>query len=86
MRRMAVLALSVWLAVLASIVLFAFFWRVGYVRPHVVWGLLSLALIFTPMTWLAVCVVWGSVRGPWRIRAVGWLLVGATPLVWSGTT
>ncbi len=83
MRRIAILALSVWLAVFASIALFTLFWRIGYFRPHILWGLLVLLLTFTPMLWLAACVLWRCVRGPCRLRAVGWLLVGATPLVWS---
>jgi len=83
-RRIAVLALSVWIAVFASIALFTLFWRIGYVRPHVLWGLLSLAATLIPLAWLAVSALWRSVRGPGRLRAFGWLLVGATPVVWIG--
>ncbi len=84
MRRVAILALSVWIAVIASTGLFTLFWRIGYFRPHVLWGILSLAAMLIPMAWLAACALWRSVRGPCRLRAVGWLLVGATPLVWCG--
>jgi hypothetical protein len=37
-----------------------------------------------PIAWLAVAALWRCVRGPCRLRAVGWLLVGATPLVSAG--
>ncbi|MHC4399982.1 MAG: hypothetical protein ACYTG0_09905 [Planctomycetota bacterium] len=84
MRRMAILALSVWVAVIGSIALFTLFWRIGYFRPHFLWGILSLAAMLIPMAWLAVAALWRCVRGPCRLRAVGWLLVGATPLVWTG--
>lgn len=84
MRRIAALALCIWIAVFASVALFALFWRAGYFRPHVAWGILSLAATLVPMAWLAISVLWRSVRGPCRLRAIGWLLVGATPLVWSG--
>ena len=83
MRRVAILASSVWLAVFVSIALFTVFWRAGYSRPHVFWGLLSLLLVLTPTIWLAVAVLWRCVRGPGRLRAIGWLLIGATPLVWA---
>ncbi len=77
MRRIAVLALSVWIAVIGSIALFTLFWRIGYFRPHFLWGILSLAAMLIPIAWLAVAALWRCVRGPCRLRAVGWLLVGA---------
>ena len=82
MRRIVILASSVWLAVFVSTTLSTLFWRVGYLRPHALWGLLSLVLMFTPMIWLAASALRRIVCGPCRLRAVGWLLVGATPLVW----
>jgi len=84
MRRHAVLALSVWIAAFASIALFTVFWRVGYFGPHILWGILSLAATFTPMMWLAASALWRCVRGPGRLRAIGWLLVGVTPVIWIG--
>ena len=53
MRRIAVLALSVWVAVIGSIALFTIFWRIAYFRPHFLWGILSLAAMLSPMVWLA---------------------------------
>ena len=82
MRRIVILASSVWIAVFASVALFTLFWRVGYFRPHVIWGILSLLTPFLPMAWLAVAALWRCVRGPCRLRAAGWLLIGATPLIW----
>lgn len=84
MRRNAILASSVWIAVFASIALFTFFWRVGCFRPHPLWGVLSVVLTLTPMTWLAASALRRIVCGPCRLRAFGWLLVGATPVVWIG--
>jgi hypothetical protein len=84
MQRIAVLALSVWIAVIGSIVLSTLFWRIGYFRPYFLWGILSLAAMLIPMAWLAIAALWRSVGGPCRLRAVGWLLVGATPLVATG--
>jgi hypothetical protein len=83
-RRHAVLALCVWIAAIATIVLFTIFWRVGYVGPHALWGVLSLAAIVVPLLWLAASALWRCVRGPGRLRAIGWLLLGATPPVWIG--
>jgi hypothetical protein len=84
MRRIVILTLSVWGALFASIVVFAFFWRVEHYRPHPLWGILSLVLMFTPATWLAISTSRRILCGPCRWRAVGWLLIGATPLVWTG--
>ncbi len=81
MNRTAKLALIVWAAVGASIALSFLFWRIWYIRPHAFWAVLSVATISFPMMGLAWCVV----RGPNRLRALGWLLIGATPLVWLGT-
>ena len=84
MRRMAISALSVWIGVAVSIALFTLFWRIGYARPHFLWGALSLAAILIPMAWLAVVALWRCIRGPGRLRALGWLLIGVTPLIWIG--
>ncbi|MHC4405779.1 MAG: hypothetical protein ACYTG0_39535 [Planctomycetota bacterium] len=84
MRRIVILASSVWIAVIGSIALFTLFRRVGYLRPHPLWGVLSLVAMFAPMTWLAASALRRIVCGPCRWQAVGWLLVGATPLVWTG--
>jgi hypothetical protein len=83
-RRIAILAFSVWIATFVSIGLFTLFWRIGYFRPHVLWGILSLAATFVPLAWLVPSALWRGVRGPCRLRAIGWLLVGVTPLVWIG--
>lgn len=83
MRWMAILVLSNWIAVIGSIALFTLFWRTGYICPHFLWGVLSLVAIFVLTTWLAVSALWRCVRGPDRLRSLGWLLVGATPLVWT---
>ncbi len=53
MRRMAILKLSVWVAVIGSIALVALFWRIGYFRPHFLWGILSLAAMLIPTERLA---------------------------------
>ena len=82
MQRHARLALSVWIAVLAMIVLFTTFWRTGYVGPQLLWGVLSLAVVLIPFLCVATSTLWRCIRGPGRLRAIGWLLIGATPLVW----
>ena len=84
MQRHAKLALTVWIAVLAIIVLFTIFWRTGYVGAQLFWGVLSLTVVSVPFLWLAASTLWRFVRGPGRCRAIGWLLIGATPLVWIG--
>lgn len=82
MQRHAKLALSVWIAVLATIIVFTIFWRVGYAGQQLLWGILSLAATLIPFAWLAASTLWRLVRGPGRLRAIAWLFVGATPLVW----
>jgi hypothetical protein len=83
-RLIAMLASSIWIAAMTSIALFTLFWRIGYFRPHVIWGLLSLAATLIPLAWLAASALWRCACGPSRLRAIGWLLVGATPVVWIG--
>ncbi len=82
MRCHARLALSVWIAALATISLFTIFWRVACFRPHFLWGILTLLAMLVPLVWLAASTLWRFVRGPGRLRAIGWLLVGATPVIW----
>ena len=84
MRRHAKLALSVWIAALATIFLFTVLWRVGCFRPHFLWGILTSAAMLIPLVWLAASTTWRFVRGPGRFRAIGWLLIGATPVIWMG--
>jgi hypothetical protein len=81
-RRIVVLALSVWLSVIVSIVLFTIFWCVGMLRPHAFWGFFSVVLVLIPLVWLTILSLWRMVRGPNRGQATGWLLVGATPIIW----
>ena len=76
MRCHARLALSVWIAALATISLFTIFWRVACFRPHFLWGILTLLAMLVPLVWLAASTLWRFVRGPGRLRAIGWLLVG----------
>jgi hypothetical protein len=84
MRRIAILAGMVWLAVAASVALFTLFWRIEYYRPHAAWGLASLAAMISPIVALAYVAGRRALFGPNRMRATGWLLLGATPLVWVG--
>ncbi|MHC4086212.1 MAG: hypothetical protein ACYSU5_13525, partial [Planctomycetota bacterium] len=58
MRRIVVLALSVWLSVIVSIVLFTIFWCVGMLRPHAFWGFFSVVLVLIPLVWLTILSLW----------------------------
>ncbi len=77
-------SLYLWLAVALSVLASFLFWRMGYVRPHATWAILSLATIGISLAGLVIVVLCRLVRGKGRLRAVGWLLIGLTPLVWSG--
>jgi hypothetical protein len=84
MRRIVVLTSAVWIAVVATIAVSFLFWRIGCLRPHAIWAVLSIVCIGTSTVGLVAAVLWRVVRGPDRWRAVGWLLLGLTPLVWIG--
>jgi hypothetical protein len=58
------------------------FWRLGYARPHGLWALVSVGLVFIPLLALIISGVWQAWRGPQRLAACGWMLVGVTPLIW----
>jgi hypothetical protein len=81
----ATLAIGVWLALLATLVVSFIFWRIDYVRPHAAWAVASLVLIGLPLVGLLATTSRRLVRGPRRPAAAGWLLLGLTPLVWVGT-
>ena len=81
MRR---LALCVWIAVIGCTAIFTWFWRIDYLRPHALWGLLSLLTVFVPLLGLVSIAAMRLIRGTDRVRAAGWLLIGATPVVWFG--
>jgi len=83
-RRFAILTVLVWFAVLASIVMFFVFWRIDNLRPHAIWASISFASISVPMGALTIAALHRVMQGPCRLRVIGWLLVGATPLVWVG--
>lgn len=80
-----ILALGVWLSVIVSITLFTIFGWVGMLRPHAFWGFFSVVLVLIPLVWLTIVSLGRMVRGPNRRQAVGWLLVGATPIIWIST-
>jgi len=84
-RRIVILALSVWLSVVVSIALFTIFGCVGMLRPHAFWGFFSVVLVLIPLVWLTILSLGRMVRGPNRRQATGWLLVGATPIIWIST-
>jgi len=83
--RLAFLALWIWLAVLFLLSVSFLFWRIGYIRPHAVWAVLSLVFIAAPLVGLGATVSWRLAKGPHRLQAIGWLLIGLTPLVWLGS-
>lgn len=85
MRRIVIFAFALWAAVLVSVVTSFLFWRFGYLRPHAIWAVLSLVSIALPSCGLIVTVLWRLSKGPCRGPALGWLLLGATPLVWIGS-
>ncbi|MCG8448727.1 MAG: sulfite exporter TauE/SafE family protein [Pirellulales bacterium] len=80
MRRPVILACCIWLTVLVSVAVSFLFWRIGYIRPHAAWAMSSLIAIVAPVLGL----FWHVARGPGRLRTLGWLLIGVTPLVWIG--
>ena len=78
------LALGVWIAVVTSAALFSLFWRIDYLRPHAIWGALSLLSVFTPLVGLILLGGLRILRGSDRLSATGWLLIGVTPIFWVG--
>lgn len=84
MRRIVRFTCAVWLSVAATFAVFFLFWRLGYVRPHAFWAAASILLIGASTIGLLTSALWRLSRGPQRLRALGWLLTGITPLVWFG--
>jgi hypothetical protein len=81
----AKLTLTVWLALFATLAVSFLFWRIDYIRPHAAWAVVSLGVIGVPLIGLLIAAGWRLINGPRRGAALGWLLVGVTPLVWMGT-
>lgn len=79
------LTLLIWLAFVGCITLFALFWRTGHWHPHAVWAILSLVLTLVPLTLLTFVTLVRMICGPARLRTLGWLFIGATPIVWFAT-
>jgi hypothetical protein len=76
--------LAVWAGVFTSIAMAFCFWRFEYGRPHAAWAVLTIGLVVLPLIGLIGIGLWQIVRGPDRLRSLGWLCLGATPVVWLG--
>lgn len=77
------LAAAVWLGVATCMVVSFVFWRlIGVSRPHAAWAVVGLAIVFGPLLVLVACAVRRFILRAGRVAGVGWLLVGATPVVW----
>lgn len=81
MHRLRILALCVWLAMLLSIAIAAGLWR-HELRPHAVWATLSLLLVLGSAVLLTCYTCQEIKQGKARLPALGWWLLGTTPLLW----
>ena len=82
--RAKFLVAIIWLSIGCSWAIAAVFWRFEHFRPHAVWATASISSIVIPTAWLFCLTIGRLRRGPDGLRAIGWFLVGATPVVWSG--
>ncbi len=80
MKLIARSAICVWVAVAASIVGTMLIWKSGDFYPHPLWAATTILTVLGPLVQLALGAGWRCVRGPERLRAIGWLLIGATPV------
>lgn len=76
------LAIAAWLAVSVCIGVTWGMWRGGVLRPHGLWAAAGITLMLLPLAALAVVAVRRLWTGRRRLAGLGWLLIGATPLVW----
>lgn len=74
-------AISVWVTMLGSVVLYLLFVWLSVWRPHVAWWWLTAGLVVLPAA-VSFCLMIYQLFGRGRIRAIGVFMISVVPLVW----
>src|SRR6478736_8597219 len=86
LRSIAIAACCAWIAAILVVAFYAVSWRYATVfLPRAPAGIISLVLVVGTAATALFLGIWRSIRGPRRLMALALALLGATPLVWSGT-
>jgi hypothetical protein len=84
MSLVGALALATWVAFFATVATFTVLWRIGNSAPSGAWAVLSIVSVAGTSLAAAAAAARTVIRGPRRLRPASLVLVGFTPIVWSG--
>ncbi len=81
-RTLTRFAIATWTATAFLALLFALFWRIGYLPPHGLFALLTTGAVVLAAMLTVVVGIRKLITGPNRVFVAATVLLGTTPVVW----